>query len=345
MFEFKLGFAALADLIPDDVGDPLEAERYAANGDSQQLTTGGLMVWRKADNWTAFTDGHRTWVNGPYGLQERLNTERFDWEAEPVVIKSPPRRFAVWMGTAIPWKYRSMADVAAAVQALCPPGEWAPEVLIKAGEGGSWQSTWDKHPLAVSGACMLGILCKEGEAQGLTVTPYFVIRGKPAWVPSEIEQIVQAAEVAGRVVLNLEPGAMYWNGPTDAEAVAAGYLRPLRQLLAERAPGAVIELAAIPRQWVIDSLGGDDDDPGTVSALEAWMEHVDAMSWETYGDAARDLRPDLAMARVERWQADTPRAGDPAFRIPIIQRSMIAGWVGTPECAGGVEIWHLDGNL
>src|SRR5439155_10452091 len=39
-----------------------------------------LLVWRKADNFTAFTDGYRTWVQGPFGLQKRLNTERFAWE-------------------------------------------------------------------------------------------------------------------------------------------------------------------------------------------------------------------------------------------------------------------------
>lgn len=38
------------------------------------------MVWRKQDNRTAFTDGYRTWINGPNGLQQRLNTERFAWE-------------------------------------------------------------------------------------------------------------------------------------------------------------------------------------------------------------------------------------------------------------------------
>ena len=51
-------------------------------GDSVQQTTGGLLVWRKADNWTAFTDGYRTWINGPNGLVQRLNTERFEWEAD-----------------------------------------------------------------------------------------------------------------------------------------------------------------------------------------------------------------------------------------------------------------------
>ncbi len=79
-FEFKLGFRTLADMIPNVVGRPLEDEHYAANGDSQQRTSTGLMVWRKADNWTAFTDGARTWVNGPEGLQERPNDERFNWE-------------------------------------------------------------------------------------------------------------------------------------------------------------------------------------------------------------------------------------------------------------------------
>jgi hypothetical protein len=78
--EFKLGFKALADQIPVIVGRPLEKEHYSASGDSLQLTTDGLMVWRKADNWTAFTNGWWTWVNGPNGLESRLNTERLPWE-------------------------------------------------------------------------------------------------------------------------------------------------------------------------------------------------------------------------------------------------------------------------
>ncbi len=77
---FKLGFATLAAMIPDIVGQPLENEHYGPNGDSLQQTTKGLLVWRKADNWTAFTDGTTTWINGPQGLQSRLNTERFPWE-------------------------------------------------------------------------------------------------------------------------------------------------------------------------------------------------------------------------------------------------------------------------
>ena len=81
--QFVRGFATLRDLIGHGiVGACLENEHYNAAGDSVQQTTGGLLVWRKADNWTAFTDGYRTWINGPHGLQQRLNTERFPWEPD-----------------------------------------------------------------------------------------------------------------------------------------------------------------------------------------------------------------------------------------------------------------------
>ena len=81
--QFILGFKTLRDLIGHEVvGECLENEHHGANGDSLQQATGGLLVWRKADNWTAFTDGYRTWINGPNGLVQRLNTERFEWEAD-----------------------------------------------------------------------------------------------------------------------------------------------------------------------------------------------------------------------------------------------------------------------
>lgn len=97
MAEFLLGFAALAEMIPDVVGTPKEDEHWEANGDSQQVTTGGLLVWRKADNWTAFTDGHTTWINGPNGLESRLNSERFPWELGPSLV---PRDVSALLPTA-----------------------------------------------------------------------------------------------------------------------------------------------------------------------------------------------------------------------------------------------------
>lgn len=81
---FVLGFAAFHDLIPARVGDCADDEQHnPGNGDALQHTTGGLLVWRKADNFTAFTDGTYTWVAGPHGIEERLNARRFSWEANP----------------------------------------------------------------------------------------------------------------------------------------------------------------------------------------------------------------------------------------------------------------------
>jgi len=87
--EFVLGFKVIHDLIPDMVGDCMTNEFHVSNGDGVQVTRawhgkGGLLVWRKLDNWTAYTDGANTWVNGPYGLQKRTNDTRFcPWEANP----------------------------------------------------------------------------------------------------------------------------------------------------------------------------------------------------------------------------------------------------------------------
>ena len=66
---FAHGFKALHDAIPDVVGECRTNEVYAGNGDAVQLTTNGILVWRKADNYTAFTDGRSTWVLGLLGIQ------------------------------------------------------------------------------------------------------------------------------------------------------------------------------------------------------------------------------------------------------------------------------------
>jgi hypothetical protein len=81
--QFVLGFATLQAMLPAVVGNCVDDERHnPSNGDALQHTTAGMFVWRKADNWTAFTDGYRTWLNGPDGLVERLNSWRFPWEAD-----------------------------------------------------------------------------------------------------------------------------------------------------------------------------------------------------------------------------------------------------------------------
>lgn len=86
--QFVLGFKTVHDLVPDVVGDCKTNELHnPRTGDTLQHTTKGLLVWRKRDNFTGFTDGHRTWINGPHGLAVRLNTERFPWEKDIV----PPK--------------------------------------------------------------------------------------------------------------------------------------------------------------------------------------------------------------------------------------------------------------
>ena len=79
---FTLGFKAVRDQIPDIVGNCLENERFElATGNALQSTSGGLLAWRKTDNWTAFTDGATTWINGPQGLVSRPNAgPLFSWE-------------------------------------------------------------------------------------------------------------------------------------------------------------------------------------------------------------------------------------------------------------------------
>ena len=86
-------FATLHDLIPEVVGDCVDDEYHdSRTGDALQRTTNGLLVWRKSDNWTAFTDGSQSWVNGPLGLQQRQNDQRLWWEANPdglAIIPTP----------------------------------------------------------------------------------------------------------------------------------------------------------------------------------------------------------------------------------------------------------------
>jgi hypothetical protein len=79
---FLMGFAQLHDKVPTVVGDCVDNERWMPErNETVQRTTRGLLVWRKSDGVSAFTDGHRTWLDGPFGLQQRLNTQRFNWEA------------------------------------------------------------------------------------------------------------------------------------------------------------------------------------------------------------------------------------------------------------------------
>jgi hypothetical protein len=73
---FRLGFKTLHDLIPEQVGDCTGNEHPDASGNTVQTTTRGLLIYRGDRGWTEFTNGERTWINGPCGLAERGSDEQ-----------------------------------------------------------------------------------------------------------------------------------------------------------------------------------------------------------------------------------------------------------------------------
>jgi len=93
--QFILGFVVLHGLNTIAIGQCVDNQAFAAKGNAQQTTVHGLLVWRQhpqagTRNWTAFTNGYQTWLNGPTGLAKRLNTQRFRWEADPAGLPLAP---------------------------------------------------------------------------------------------------------------------------------------------------------------------------------------------------------------------------------------------------------------
>ncbi|HEV7216085.1 MAG TPA: hypothetical protein VGP33_13300 [Chloroflexota bacterium] len=81
---YVLGFQALHHRIASVIGACLGDEQHnPVNGDAYQQTKRGTLVWRKADNQVVFTNGYVTILNGPQGLEQRLNAQRFPWEGNP----------------------------------------------------------------------------------------------------------------------------------------------------------------------------------------------------------------------------------------------------------------------
>jgi YD repeat-containing protein len=78
---FAGGFQAIQQQIPDAVGQCVEPEQVVPSVGAFQQTTRGLMVWREADNATAFSDGLRTWTAGPSGL----DVQEVDNEPAPLM--------------------------------------------------------------------------------------------------------------------------------------------------------------------------------------------------------------------------------------------------------------------
>lgn len=235
------------------------------------------------------------------------------------------RAFGVWNGVTI---LHSLSETFARVKALTPPGDWQPEWYPKAGEGGTWQRDLS-DPNGLSGEAMLATWVAYGKQDGVAVVPYVVVRGRAAWNTAEWAQVAACVRAAGRCILNLEPGAQYWNGGTTPEAID----RYMDGVNAAGAPDTALELCAIPRTAQVNELGGP-------AALGTWLDRVARASWECYEDSpAPALAPGYAIPNVVQ-----PLTSDPLKQIPLVQRSMIGRYADSEWTANGCEVWHLDGS-
>ena len=74
------------------VGECLEnAREIPGNGNTEQRTTNGLLVYRALDGRLLFITANQTWVNGPEGLVQRPNNQRFPWEGDRQLIEALQR--------------------------------------------------------------------------------------------------------------------------------------------------------------------------------------------------------------------------------------------------------------
>jgi hypothetical protein len=232
-----------------------------------------------------------------------------------------------------------VADIAAAVLALVPATQWDEiEWLVKAGEGGSYQASWlhpswgDGHALAVDSAAKLAQLIQAGQVAGIRVTPYVIVR-RGSMAGAEQAQIRELVHVAGRCVLNEEPGALYDGGPLNPSSTAA-------YLVGIGVDPACLELCTIPRLGQVQELGGSN-------TIRAWTDGCGSASWETYGLVApipgpTSLRVDQAIPRVSAYGWASSGA---QYRIPVVQRGELGQWAWTAWADGGLQCWHLDGDI
>jgi carboxymethylenebutenolidase len=93
----------LSAQIPEVIGECLDKARPATDsGDLLQETTNGTLVLRRADAVVAFTNGQTTWLIGPRGIEQRQNSDRFDWEIAATTAAEPTPR-AVSPAAPISW--------------------------------------------------------------------------------------------------------------------------------------------------------------------------------------------------------------------------------------------------
>ena len=71
------------------VGDCLENERQiAGNGNVEQRTAGGLLVFRALDQRVLFVGTSQTWINRDGTAVTRPNDQRFEWEGDRQLVEA-----------------------------------------------------------------------------------------------------------------------------------------------------------------------------------------------------------------------------------------------------------------
>jgi phosphohistidine phosphatase SixA len=87
--QFVFGFATMRDMLgPQVVGNCVEDERFVAgNGNAEQRTTRGLLVYSALDNYMRFITDNRTWINTGDRVFDRPNNQRFEWEGDRQLVE------------------------------------------------------------------------------------------------------------------------------------------------------------------------------------------------------------------------------------------------------------------
>lgn len=259
--QFTLGFAALASQIPDVVGTPLEAEHYSSGGDSLQQTTAGLMVWRKADNWTAFTDGARTWVNGPSGLQERGNDERFDWEAPAIPISATSSQSVPPTDTVAPTPTPTATPVPSPTPAPKPSlSSSAPNVIQ--GQGLEAGNVW-----------VLGEVRNDGgtPAHNVTVTARLLTEsGSVAATANQAFAFLGPGDTVGYRV-ELKPASAYARAEVSLDSSSSGLASFTRLPIAWVKNEKIAVGSSNTRYEFSGTLGNDGGQPAALSAVYVWF--------------------------------------------------------------------------
>ena len=88
--QFQAGFKELRDLVGASVvGECLEPERpIPGNGNVEQRTTGGLLVFRAIDQRALFVGPTQTAINRDGTVVTRANDERLEWEGDRQLVEA-----------------------------------------------------------------------------------------------------------------------------------------------------------------------------------------------------------------------------------------------------------------